>query len=41
VTGGGIEVDRAMLQMMGNLAFAIDLSQPLDINIEYVGRWIE
>jgi hypothetical protein len=41
VSGGGIEVDRSMLQMLGNSAFAIDLSKPLEINIEYVGHWIE
>ena len=41
VSGGGIEVDQSMLQMLGDLAFAIDLNKPLEINIEYVGHWIE
>jgi len=40
-SGDGIEIDQAMLQMLGDTAFASDLRKPLEINIECVGHWIE
>jgi hypothetical protein len=41
VSGGGIEVSRRDLQILGSAAFDADLTKPLEINIEYVGHWIE
>jgi hypothetical protein len=40
-SGVELETSRDQLQMLGHEAFAIDLSKPLEINIEYVGHWIE
>ena len=40
-SSGGPEISREDLQSLGDAAFAIDPSKPLDLNIEYVGHWIE
>jgi hypothetical protein len=40
-SGSGPEIDREDLQSLGDAAFAIDVSKPLDLNIEYIGHWIE
>jgi hypothetical protein len=35
------EISREDLQSLGDAAFAVDVGKPLDLNIEYVGHWIE
>ena len=40
-SGSGPDISREDLQRLGDVAFAIDVSKPLDLNIEYIGHWIE